>query len=117
MKKLILVFVALITSITVNAQIRSGSTDSRVAEFTKMVNQYVSGQRIDEGKLAKVYLEINCSLVQAQAEALDIGLEETREESCGSRTFPTNQALSDATFKKYAEQVQRYIEYQKSHGK
>ena len=113
-----MLIVALVTSVMLNAQISrpSGNTDGKVAEFTKMVTAYTSGQRVDKTKLTNLYNEINCTLIENQSEALAIGLENTREEICGSSVFPTSQTLNDVTFKKYAEQVSKYLEYKKKMG-
>jgi len=118
MKKIVLFFVALVTSVMLNAQISrpSGTSNSKVSEFCKMVTSYTSGHRVDKTKLTNLYNEINCTLIEPQSEALAIGLENTREETCGSSVFPTNQTMTDDTFKKYAEQVQIYLEYKKKVG-
>ena len=103
--------VALLTSVMLTAQIsRPGSSmDGKVSEFTKMVTACNNGQRVDKMKLKSLYYEINCSLIQPQAEALDPEIVNIREDICGSSVFPTTQTLSDATFKKYATVVQEYL--------
>ena len=105
--------------VTINAQISRPSSlcDSKVAEFTKLVTSLTSGQRIDANKVSSLYNDINCQLNETQSESLAIGLENTREEICGSSVFPTSQCISDASFKKYAEQVQKYLEWKKKNGK
>lgn len=116
MKKLILVMMTVMGSITLNAQIsRPGSStiDSKIAEFTKLVTACTSGQRVNQEKLTALYDGINCSLTETQAEALAIDLQNTREETCGSSVFPTTQTVSDASFKKYAESVQKYFQCKK----
>ena len=111
MKKVVLSFVAFATVVALNGQIsRPGSStiDSKIAEFTKLVTACTSGQRVNQEKLTALYDGINCSLTEAQSEALLLDLANTREETCGSSVFPTTQAISDASFKKYAEQVEKY---------
>lgn len=100
-----------IGSLTLNAQISRPNTDSKISEFTKMVTSYTSGQRVDKAKLTSLYNEINCMLTEPQSEVLNIDLVNTREDICGSSTFPRTQAITDTGFKKYAEQVQRYNDY------
>ncbi|MFN5181554.1 MAG: hypothetical protein ACK5D5_00865 [Bacteroidota bacterium] len=116
MKKLVLLMVAFVSATMMNAQISRSTTDSKISEFTKLVTSYTSGQRVDKVKLTTVYNEINCSLTEAQAEALAIDLQNTREEICGSSEFPRTQTVTDASFKKYAEQVAKYLEYKKKTG-
>ena len=103
--------VALFTSVMLNAQISrpGGSIDGKVSEFTKIVNSCNSGHRVDKMKLKSLYYEINCSLTDVQAEAIDPELVNTREDICGSSVFPKTQTVSDATFKRYASVVQDYM--------
>ena len=111
MKKVVLSFIAVTMTIALNAQIsRPGSStiDSKIAEFTKLVTACTSGQRVNQEKLVALYDGINCALTEPQAEALLLDLSNTREETCGSSVFPTTQTISDASFKKYAEQVEKY---------
>lgn len=119
MKKLILIFLAVITTFIASAQISrpGGSADGKIGEFTKLVTSLTGGQRVDYNRVQSLYNEINCMLIETQSEALSIGLENTREETCGSSVFPTNQTISDSSFKKYAEQVQKYLEWKKKTGK
>lgn len=117
MKKFILVFISVLSLSIASAQIARPNIDGKVSEFTKMVTSYTNGQRVDVGRLAGLYTELNCTLIESQAEALDNGLQETREESCGDAKFPTTQSMSDATFKRYADQVAKYIDYKKKNGK
>ena len=104
-----MLFVALVTSVMLNAQISRNPIDGKVSEFTKLVNSCVSGQRVDKVKLKSLYNEINCSLLEAQAESIDPELVNTREEICGSSEFPRTQIVSDATFKRYALSVENYV--------
>ncbi len=79
MKKLMLVFFSALSLSIASAQISRPSFDGKVAEFSKLVTVYTSGQRVDVSRLAGLYNEINCALIEPQAEALNIGLQETRE--------------------------------------
>lgn len=98
---------------TSNAQISRSTTDSKVAEFSKLVSVYTSGQRVDQNKLTSLYNEINCMLIDVQAESMSSEILNNREEICGSSEFPRTQSLSDATFKRYAESVSKYLSYKK----
>lgn len=97
----------------VDAQISRPTYDGKVAEFSKMVTSYVNGQRVDKSKLSSLYMELNCVLTEPQAEALNIELQNSREDDCGSSTFPRNQSISDASFKRYAESVEKYLKFGK----
>lgn len=116
MKKLVLIIALTVGTLTVDAQISRPNTDSKVSEFTKLVHSYTGGQRVDKARLLSIYNEINCMLTETQSEALNINLENTREDICGSSEFPRTQSLSDATFKKYAEQVKQYNDFKSKVG-
>ena len=116
MKKLVFILMAFAGTMMVNAQISRPNSDAKIGEFTKMVTSYTAGQRVDKARLTALYNEINCMLTEPQAEALDIDLASSREETCGTNEFPRTQAVTDATFKKYAEQVKKYLEYKKKVG-
>lgn len=116
MKKIILTAMIAIGALTMNAQTRTGvasGTTNKIAEFNKLVTVYTSGQRVDQNKLKSLYNEINCTLIESQAEALNVGIAETREDVCGSSEFPRTQSVSDDNFKRYAEIVKKYLEYGK----
>lgn len=119
MKKLTLIFLAVFLTICSTAQISrpSASADGKIAEFNKLVTSLTSGQRIDANKVQNLYNDINCLLTEPQSEALSIGLENTREELCGSSVFPTSQNISDNSFKRYSEQVIKYLDWKKKNGK
>lgn len=116
MKKIILITMMVAGTMFVDAQISRPNTDSKISEFTKMVTSYTSGHRVDKTRLSSLYNEINCMLTEPQSEALNIGLENSREDVCGSSEFPRAQSLTDASFKKYAEQVKSYNDYKAKVG-
>lgn len=113
MKKIILTVMIALGALTMNAQISRPSIDGKINEFNKLVTLLTSGQRVDKVRLKSVYTEINCSLTEPQAEALNVGIADTREENCGSSEFPRTQTVTDDSFKKYAEIVKKYLEYSK----
>lgn len=113
MKKIILIAMMVASTMVVDAQISRPSYDGKVNEFTKLVTSYTSGQRVDKTRLSSLYMELNCVLTEPQSEALDIDLANTREDNCGSSEFPRTQSITDATFKKYAESVKKYLSYGK----
>ena len=100
-------------TLTMSAQSKIGNatSDSKIAEFTKLVNSYTSGQRVGQAKLKTIYHEINCELTETQANTLDIGLADSREDICGSSEFPRTQVVTDSGFKKYSESVHKYLSY------
>jgi len=108
MKKLFLILMMAVTMVGA-AQISRPQGSSKVGEFSKLVNLWQSGQRVDKVRVQTLYKEINCMLIDVQAEALNIGLVDTREETCGSSEFPRTQAIPDDSFKKYAADVQTYL--------
>lgn len=116
MKKLVLIFALTISVLNGKSQISRPNTDSKISEFTKMVTSYTNGQRVDKVKLLSLYNEINCMLTEPQAEALNIDLQNTREDICGSSTFPRTQSITDSSFKRYAEQVKSYNDYKSKVG-
>ncbi|MFN6039477.1 MAG: hypothetical protein ACK452_13490 [Bacteroidota bacterium] len=116
MKKLVFILMAFAGTMMLNAQTSRPNSDAKIGEFTKLVTSYTSGQRVDKARLASVYNEVNCMLTETQADALAIDLANTREETCGSSEFPSSQSVTDASFKKYAEQVKKYLEYKKKVG-
>ena len=109
MKKIILIAMMVAGTMSVNAQTSRPQGSSKVGEFSKLVSLWQSGQRVDKVKVETLYKDINCMLIDIQAEALNVGLVETREEVCGSADFPRTQAISDDSFKRYASDVQIYL--------
>lgn len=96
-------------TMSVNAQISRPQGSSKIGEFSKLVNLWQSGQRVDKVKVETLYKDINCMLIDVQAESLNIGLSDTREDVCGSSEFPRTQTISDDSFKRYANDVQIYL--------
>lgn len=113
MKKIILIAMMVAGTMSVNAQISRPQGSAKVSEFVKLVNLWKNGQRVDKIKVETLYKDINCTLIETQAEALDIGLMDTREETCGSSEFPRTQTVSDDVFKRYAEEVKIYLTLKK----
>jgi hypothetical protein len=113
MKKLVLIMMTVIGSMTLNAQTSRSDVNSKIGEFTKLTNQLASGQRVNQEKLTALYNGINCMLIDVQAEAIDANIATTREETCGSSEFPKTQTVTDDSFKKYAEAVKKYLAYKK----
>ena len=111
MKKLVLIFAFAVGTLTVTAQNSRPASSSKIAEFNKLVSVYTTGQRVDVNKLNSLYNEINCTLIDVQAEAIDANIATNREDICGSSEFPRTQLVSDADFKKYAEIVAKYLAY------
>lgn len=109
MKKIILITMMVAGTMFVDAQISRPQGSSKVAEFSKLVSLWKNGQRVDKSKVESLYKEINCMLIDVQAEALNIGLADNREDVCGSADFPRTQTVPDDSFKRYAADVESYL--------
>lgn len=113
MKKIILITMMVAGTMFVDAQISRPQGSAKVGEFSKLVTLWNSGQRVDKSKVETLYKDINCMLIDAQAEVLNIGLIESREDVCGSSEFPRTQTISDDSFKRYASDVEIYLKLRK----
>jgi hypothetical protein len=91
-----------------SASITCAQQDTKIQEYSKIVDQVIKGDNTAMAKMSTLSDEINCQLTKKQAETCGlINFEELRSRSCGSGEFPEKEVYTNKNIELYNNSINK----------